>query len=72
MAARRLAVPPEACFVVEDTRSGVLAAKAAGMTAAAVPNTATNREDFSLADLVLPSLETLPKVLQRNGSSHEH
>jgi HAD superfamily hydrolase (TIGR01509 family) len=68
MAARRLAVPPEGCFVVEDSRNGVLAAKAAGMTVAAVPGLATSHEDFSPADLILPSLEALPKVLGHNGS----
>jgi HAD superfamily hydrolase (TIGR01509 family) len=68
MAARRLAVDPERCFVVEDTRNGVLAAKAAGMAVAAVPGPATSHEDFSTADLILPSLEALPKVLGPNGS----
>jgi beta-phosphoglucomutase-like phosphatase (HAD superfamily) len=68
MAARRLAVDPERCLVVEDARNGVLAAKAAGMTVAAVPAPATMHEDFSPADLVLPSLEALPKVLARNGN----
>lgn len=67
MAARRLGVRPEACLVVEDSRNGVLAAKAAGMTAAAIPCGATSHEDFSPADLVLPSLEALPKVLGLNG-----
>jgi HAD superfamily hydrolase (TIGR01509 family) len=70
MAARRLAVQPERCFVVEDTRNGVLAAKAAGMTVAAVPGPSTIHEDFSPADLVLPSLEALPKVLERNGNGN--
>lgn len=68
MAARRLAVDPDRCFVVEDTRNGVLAAKAAGMTVAAIPGPSTIHEDFSPADLVLPSLEALPKVLERNGN----
>jgi beta-phosphoglucomutase-like phosphatase (HAD superfamily) len=72
MAARRLAVEPERCFVVEDTRNGVLAAKAAGMTVAAVPGPATTHEDFSPADLVLPSLEALPKVLNGNGHGNGH
>jgi beta-phosphoglucomutase-like phosphatase (HAD superfamily) len=71
MAARRLAVDPGRCFVVEDTRNGVLAAKAAGMTVAAVPGPATIHEDFSPADLILPSLEALPKVLERNGNGRE-
>ena len=35
------------------------------MTVAAVPGPATTHEDFSPADLVLPSLEALPKVLRR-------
>src|SRR5262249_26596807 len=71
MASRRLALEPERCFVVEDTRNGVLAAKAAGMTVAAVPGPATAHEDFSLADLVLPSLEALPKLLGRNGNARQ-
>jgi beta-phosphoglucomutase-like phosphatase (HAD superfamily) len=71
MAARRLAVDPGRCFVVEATRHGVLAAKAAGMTVAAVPGPATTHEDFSPAGLVLPSLEALPKVLERNGNRRE-
>jgi HAD superfamily hydrolase (TIGR01509 family) len=70
MAARRLATDPERCFVVEDSRNGVLAAKAAGMTVAAVPGPATAHQDFSPADLILPSLEALPKVLDRNGNGH--
>jgi beta-phosphoglucomutase-like phosphatase (HAD superfamily) len=72
MAARRLAVGPGRCFVVEDTRNGVLAAKAAGMSVAAVPSPASGHEDFSPADLVLRSLEALPKVLERNGNGHGH
>src|SRR5262245_802467 len=70
MAARRLAIDPERCLVVEDSRNGVLAGKAAGMTVAAVPGSTTSGQDFSPADLILPSLEALPKVLDRNG--HEH
>jgi HAD superfamily hydrolase (TIGR01509 family) len=63
MAARRLGVEPSTCLVVEDSRNGVLAGKAAGMLVAAVPCAATGHEDFSPADLVLPSLEALPKAL---------
>lgn len=71
MAARRLAVDPGRCIVIEDTRNGVLAAKAAGMTVAAVPGPTTTHEDFSPADLVLPSLEALPKALECNGTGRE-
>ncbi len=63
LAARRLAVDPERCLVIEDSRNGVRAAKAAGMRVAAVPCDATSHEDFSAADVVLPSLEALPKAL---------
>ena len=59
--ARRLALPPRDCLVVEDSRNGLLAAKAAGMACAAVPCPATRHEDFSEADF---RLATLPELLQ--------
>lgn len=67
MAARRLGVEPDRCLVVEDSRNGVLAGKAAGMVVAAVPCPATSHEDFSAADLVLPSLEALAKVFEQGA-----
>ena len=67
-AARRLAVAPEHCLAVDDSRRGVLAAKAAGMRVAAVPGRATGPDDLAPADLVLPSLLALPKALGRNGA----
>ena len=66
--ARRLAVAPEHCLAVDDSRRGVLAAKAAGMRVAAVPSPATGPDDLAPADLVLPSLLALPKALGRNGA----
>jgi HAD superfamily hydrolase (TIGR01509 family) len=36
LAARRLGVPPEACLVVEDSKPGIDAGRAAGMTVAAL------------------------------------
>jgi beta-phosphoglucomutase-like phosphatase (HAD superfamily) len=53
--------------VVEDSRNGVLAARAAGMMVAAVPCPATSHEDFSGANVVLPSLEALPQALELDG-----
>jgi HAD superfamily hydrolase (TIGR01509 family) len=68
LAARRLGVDPAQCVVVEDSRNGVLAGKAAGMLVAAVPCAATRHDDFSAADVVLPTLEALPRALERLGT----
>ena len=61
-AAERLAVAPEGCLVVEDSRNGLLAAKAAGMRCAIVPCAHTRHQDFREADhhlAALPDLLTL-------------
>jgi HAD superfamily hydrolase (TIGR01509 family) len=61
-AADRLAVPPNRCLVVEDSRNGLLAAKAAGMICAVVPCAYTRHQDFREADhrlTALPDLLTL-------------
>lgn len=61
-AADRLAVPPDRCLVVEDSRNGLLAAKAAGMICAVVPCAHTRHQDFREADhrlTALPDLLTL-------------
>jgi HAD superfamily hydrolase (TIGR01509 family) len=62
-AARRLAVSPARCLVVEDSRNGLLAAKAAGMACAAIPCATTRHHDFREADWRLQSLTELPSVL---------
>ena len=56
LAARRLAVEPEDCIVIEDAVVGVTAAKRAGMGCVAVTNTHP-RSHLSEADLVVDSLE---------------
>ena len=65
--AARLGVPPAACVVFEDATVGVVAAKAAGMRCIAVPNPeATQPQDLSAADLILPSLtDFTPALLAR-------
>jgi HAD superfamily hydrolase (TIGR01509 family) len=64
LAAQRLRVPSAQCVVFEDAAVGVQAAKAAGMTCIGVPNPAAlQRQDLSLADLVLPSLEYFDRSL---------
>ncbi|MGI8857691.1 MAG: HAD family hydrolase [Thermomicrobiales bacterium] len=65
--AARLGVPPADCVVFEDATVGVQAAKAAGMRCIAVPNReATQPQDLSAADLILPSLTIFsPALLAR-------
>jgi HAD superfamily hydrolase (TIGR01509 family) len=55
-AAKRLDVKPEKCVVLEDSESGVIAAKKAGMSVIAVPNVHTGHQKFDLADVVVQSL----------------
>ena len=45
--------------VIEDTPKGVLAASRAGVPAVAAPTALTAREDFSLASMVVDSMERL-------------
>jgi HAD superfamily hydrolase (TIGR01509 family) len=69
--ARRLGALPEACLVVEDSRNGVLAARAAGMTVVLVPNTSVPPAPgtHDLADVVLERLADLEPaaVVARTG-----
>lgn len=63
-AASRLDLPPATCLVIEDSLNGVLSAKAAGMTAWAVPNRVTSCLDFSPADRVFESMSGLAVTLR--------
>ncbi len=58
-AARQLNVHPEDCVVLEDSQSGVEAAKAACMNVIAVPNQFTKSQDFRNANVVVTSLEKI-------------
>ena len=62
-AADRLATPPGECLVVEDSRNGLLAAKAAGMRCAVVPCRYTREQDFREADHRLTALPELVALL---------
>ena len=65
-AARRLGLSPARCLALEDSPSGVLAAKDAGMTCVAVPDPLlTGDPRYRRADLVLPSLTELTEPLLR-------
>ncbi|HSE92717.1 MAG TPA: HAD family phosphatase [Methylomirabilota bacterium] len=61
--ARRLGVAPQRCLVVEDSRNGMLAARAAGMACVVVPCAATRDEDFREAHARLSSLPALLALL---------
>jgi sugar-phosphatase len=59
-AASSLGIEPTRCLVLEDSTVGVIAARAASMSVVAVPTPEDRAEvEFSLADLVLDSLEEL-------------
>jgi len=49
-------IPPEECFVFEDTRIGLLAAKAAGMKCMITVSIYSRGEDFTEADAVVDDL----------------
>jgi beta-phosphoglucomutase len=61
--AERLGVPPEVCIVLEDTPTGIAAAKAAGMYAVQMRAASTAFPPLPEADLVLESLEDFPLSL---------
>lgn len=63
----RLNVLPNQCVVVEDSETGVLAGKNAGMFVVAVPNRYTKSHDFSKADRVIKSFSELTGILFDNG-----
>lgn len=62
-AASKLGVSPKECVVFEDAMNGMRAANAANMKVVVVPNEFTSHEDFSSADKVVPSLESVTMKL---------
>ena len=56
LALQKSGLDPQQCIVVEDSRNGILAAKAAGLRVVATTNVYTEREDLSDADIILTSL----------------
>ena len=56
LAVEKLGLDPSNCAVVEDSRNGLLAATAAGMTCIVTPTELTKDEDFREAAIVLSSL----------------
>lgn len=65
-AVNQLGVKPSEAIAFEDSRTGSLAAKRAGLTVVAVPNASTRHHDFSHVDWVVPSMtEVTLASLQR-------
>lgn len=58
LAAKLLGVEPDECIVIEDAKSGVQAAKRAGMKAIGLQS-AVNHKDLSLATMVVGSLSDI-------------
>lgn len=58
-AARVLGVSPEDCYVLEDSRNGVLAAKKAGMRCIGYRNPNSGNQDLSAADVVVDSIRDI-------------
>ena len=56
MALEKTGLEPNEVVVIEDSRNGVLAAKAAGLYIVATTNVYTEKEDLSDADIIVTSL----------------
>lgn len=65
-AAEGFGVRPECLMVLEDSRAGVAAARAAGAFVVAVPHEHSIAEGLGLADLIVPRLDA-PALLARLG-----
>jgi len=66
LALEQLGLPAEACIAFEDSRNGVLSALGARLPVLVTPSAYTDRDDFSEADWVIPTLgaENLPEMLR--------
>ncbi len=61
-----LGATPSETIALEDSSSGVRAAKAAGVFVIAVPNAYTRRQDLTHADLVVTDLHQVREFLHKN------
>lgn len=61
--AKKLKVKPEECAAIEDSMSGINAAKKAGMLAIAVPTEYTKMHEFNKADYILKNLKGIRRIL---------
>ena len=54
--AKKLGISPKECTVIEDSKNGVLAAKAAGMKCIGFQNINSGNQDLSKADIIVNSI----------------
>jgi beta-phosphoglucomutase-like phosphatase (HAD superfamily) len=66
---RELGASPEECVALEDSANGLRAAKAAGLYTVVTPSYWTRTEDFSAADLVLPTLGSPERPLPARAAA---
>lgn len=67
--ARRLGADPACSAAVEDSRSGILSASAAGMRVVAIPNKRfpPDEEALAAADVIIPSIDQLtPNIVEKS------
>jgi len=57
LAVERLGLKPEECLAFEDTQYGLQSAKDAGTYCFVIPNEYSEKQDFSRADKIFPSLK---------------
>ena len=62
-AAQLLNIRPEECLVFEDSRNGVVAAKAAGMQCIAFYNPNSGQQDLSRADKIIESFTEVDSAI---------
>jgi HAD superfamily hydrolase (TIGR01549 family) len=58
-ASKRLNTDPSECIVIEDSKNGVLAAKAAGMKCIGFENPNSGNQDLGKADLIVDNFDSL-------------
>lgn len=56
LALSKIGLQPDECVVIEDSKNGVIAAKAAGMHVVVTTNGYTEKEDVSSGDIIVTSL----------------
>ncbi|HLD12246.1 MAG TPA: HAD family phosphatase [Candidatus Nanoarchaeia archaeon] len=63
LAAQRLHLAPTQLVVIDDAQKGIQAAHAAGMKSIAIPTTRTQYHDFSLATIILGTIQDVTPEL---------